>query len=240
MLSFVGLRFAAFGQPITSNEIRRMNPVGPIIVHIPPTPLAICPAPPPQSPNSTLASSPSACYCALSPPSLAIEIAPSLSSPKLTLAPSPSADLGDLSPPSKTLASSTSACPSALSLSATPAPNCSSSPFSSPLGACHCASESIMIAPLPKLTEADFDIFPKLPHEELKKPIRRYGASITPVENKATLIKIDDDDSPSGWEYSLIEDYLLEGDEEKYEEKEENEDDEDWQMELLGIHVVDE
>lgn len=94
-----------------------------------------------------------------------------------------------------------------------------------------------MITPLPKLTEADFEIFPKLPHEELKKPIRRYGASITPVENKATFIKIDDDDSPSGWECSLIEDYRLEGDEEKYEE---NEDDEDWQMELLGIHVVDE
>lgn len=97
-----------------------------------------------------------------------------------------------------------------------------------------------MIPPLPKLTETDFDIFPKLRHEELKKPIRRYGAGITPVENKATFIKIDDDDTPSGWECSFIEDYLLEGDEEKDEKKEENEDKEDWQMELLGIYVVDE
>lgn len=70
--------------------------------------------------------------------------------------------------------------------------------------------------------------------------MRRYGAGITPVENKAKFFKIDDDDSPSGWKCSFIEDYLPEKDEEKYEETEENDDEEDWQMELLGIYIVDE
>lgn len=70
--------------------------------------------------------------------------------------------------------------------------------------------------------------------------MRRYGADIAPVKNKAAFIKIDDDKPPSGWECSFIEDYLPEGDEEKEEAKEENEEEEGWQMELLGIYVVDE
>lgn len=70
--------------------------------------------------------------------------------------------------------------------------------------------------------------------------MRRYGAEIAAVEKKSTVVKIEDDDSPSGWECSLIEDYLLEGAEEKIEEDEENKDEEEWQMELLGIYVVEE
>lgn len=76
--------------------------------------------------------------------------------------------------------------------------------------------------------------------------MRRYGTGIAPVENKitlvenkATFVKIDDDDIPSGWECSFIEEYLLEEDEQKDEKNDENEDDEDWQMSLLGIYVVD-
>lgn len=217
-----------------------MNVVGPIIFRLPLTPLEIFPAISPQSPNSTLASSPSACHCVSSPPPLAIEIAQSLSTSKPTLAPSPSAYLRDFSPPPKTLASPTSACLCALSPSATPAPNYISSQFHHPLVACLCASKSIIIPPLPKLAKADFDIFPKLRHEELKKPMRRYGTGITPVDNKAAIIKIEDDASPSGWECSFIEDYLPVEVEKKEGAKEENEEEERWQMDLLGIYVVDE
>lgn len=229
MLSFVGLRFAAFGQAITSNEVRRMNTFGPVIVRLSPIPLAICPALQPKSPNPTLPPRTRACHSALpkGPPST--EITPSLSSLKSGLAPSSSACHYVL-PPSATTASSYS--PSSVS--------------SSPLGTCHSASETTKITPLPIPTEADFDFLPKLKHQELKKPVRSYGAGnasvpgIVPVEHKAGFIKINDDDMPSGWECSFIVEYLIEGDEHIYEHKEGNEDDEDWQMSLLGIYVVDE
>lgn len=97
------------------------------------------------------------------------------------------------------------------------------------------ASSSPTIPPLHPLTEADFAIFPKLKHEELKKPTRRYGAGIAP-EYKAKFVEIgdDDDSSSSGLELSIIEEYLPEG------EVEEEEEEEDLEVDLPGVYVVDE
>lgn len=96
--------------------------------------------------------------------------------------------------------------------------------------------------PLPVFIEADFDIFPKLHHEELIKPARRYGAGIAPVKHKAEIVNIDDDDCASGWECSLLDEYLPETEEEEKDEKEnqEEEEEEGWEEKLLGVHVVDE
>lgn len=108
-------------------------------------------------------------------------------------APSPRACLSNVSPPpphehhlqASLGANLPGATPSPTSISGLTLP--------SSLGAYICASDS-----LPTLTEADFGIFPKLHHEELIKPIRRYGAGIAPVDHKAEFVKIDDDDPPSG------------------------------------------
>lgn len=90
--------------------------------------------------------------------------------------------------------------------------------------------------PLPVFIEADFDIFPKLHHEGLIKPARRYGAGIAPVKHKAETVNIDDDDCASGWECSFLDEYLPETEKENQEEEEE----EGWEEKLLGVHVVDE
>lgn len=64
------------------------------------------------------------------------------------------------------------------------------------------------------------------------------------MEHKTEFVKIDDDDSLAGWECSFVDDYLPEGNEEKRTEKEkekdEDEEEEGWEMDLLGVYVVDE
>ena len=126
MLSFVGLRIAAFGQPVTSNGVGRIL-VGPVIVRFPPTPLAICPTPSVQSPiaNPALAPSSSACLRAVSHP-----------------------------PPHLPLHYSTS--PGAAWPASNPKPICISAlAHSPPPGACLCVSESTTMPPLPVFIEAD-------------------------------------------------------------------------------------
>ena len=66
------------------------------------------------------------------------------------------------------------------------------------------------------------------------------------MEKKAEFVKIDDDNSPLGWECSFIDDYLPEAGGEKQTEKgeekekqKENEEREGWEMSLLGVYVVD-
>lgn len=76
MLSIFGLRTAsAFGHSITSNEVQIILLVGPVIVRLSPTPLAIYSATSPESPNpTTLATSLSAFLCAFLPPAPTVSL----------------------------------------------------------------------------------------------------------------------------------------------------------------------
>lgn len=95
--------------------------------------------------------------------------------------------------------------------------------------------------PLPVFIGADFDIFPKLHHEELIKPARRYGAGVAPVKHNVERVDIDDDDCCSGWECSFLDEYLHGQEQEEKDEKEnqDEEEEEGWEAKLLGVHVVD-
>lgn len=80
------------------------------------------------------------------------------------------------------------------------------------------------------------------------KPIRKYGAGIAPVDRKSEFVKIDDEHPPSGWECLFIYDYVAGGrkkmekgnGEEKEDESEEVDEEEGWEMNLLGVYSVDE